>query len=595
MKLSGAKLLTRVLAAAGIRYVSGIPGHTVFPFANEITPDSGLEPLLVRHEAISAFAADAYFRVSGRLMAVFGHSLPGVANMAAGIGNAYADSSAMLVIVGETATEASGRGAYQELARSADGDVPQLVRHLVKRSWQVRTVGQLAEHTLRALKVAQLGRPGPVALHVSQEVWDQEIELEGELRLDGYFPSNAFRPDAESVDKALELLRGAKRPLIVAGNGVNLSRARAELLAVAERLGAPVATTVSGKSAFPEDHPLAVGVIGWVGTASANRAGREADVVLTIGARMSEATTSSWQSGASFDFRTSRLIQCDVEPAEMANVFPADVALIGDARRTLVDLETLRGSPDRAWLDTIWAERRTWREVVRGHAESTDVPRSVGPVVAALRRSLSGQPVTIVCDIGKHAKWIAQQFEAHAEDTVISSMGAGTMGIGPSGAVGAALGLPGNRTVAWVGDGGMAMSSPVLATAAEYQIPVLFMVINDQAFGEIVNLQQQRFGRTVFSEFNGNGRNPGYELDIRAMSEASGVPARRVGPGDDLDSLLQWGFEQSGPALLDIAVDRRSRVPLAGGFKLTDIWNHPIQPWVRAAGPISGKDPNGDR
>jgi acetolactate synthase I/II/III large subunit len=381
----------------------------------------------------------------------------------------------------------------------------------------------------------------------------------------------------------------------VAGNGVNLSRARAELAAVAERLGAPVATTVSGKGAFPEDHPLSVGVIGWVGTAAANRAGREADLVLTVGARMSEATTSSWQPGASFDFRTARLIQCDVEPDEISNVYAADVALIGDARRTLIDLGELRGAPDPSWLRSIWAERATWRDVVRDLAESTSDPRPVGPVVAALRRYLHAQPVTIVCDFGKHAKWIAQQFEVHVGDTVLSSMGAGTMGIGPSGAIGAALGAPENRTVAWVGDGGMAMSLPVLATAAEYQVPVLFIVINDQAFGEIVNLQQQRFGRTVFAEFNGNGRNPGYQLDIAGVAEASGVPARRVATGDDLNTAMEWGLAQRGPALLDISVDRRSRVPLAGGFKLTDIWNHPIQPWVRAAAPFSGKDPNGDR
>ncbi|MHB8672997.1 MAG: thiamine pyrophosphate-binding protein [Candidatus Limnocylindrales bacterium] len=579
---TGSRLLAQTLRAAGVRIVSGIPGHTVFPFANGITEVPGLEPFLVRHEAISAFAADVYFRVTGELMAVFAHSLPGVSNMVAGIANAYADSSAMIVIVGETATEASGRGAYQELARSFDGDVPQLLRHITKRSWQVRTPSQLVEHTLRAVKVATSGRPGPVALHVSQEVWDQDVDVPSPTDVGGFLVRNAFRPTAEAVDRAADMLSRAERPLLLAGNGVILSRAQTELVSLAERLNAPVATTVSGKGAFPEDHPLSVGVIGWVGTAPANFAGRRADVVLAIGARLTEVTTSSWQPDASFNFPTARLIQCDVEPVEIANVFPVDVALVGDARHTLVDL--IQAVPMRAgdqWLQDVAAEKRIWRSTTRELADSVGDPRPVGPVVAALRAATEGAPVTIVCDIGKHAKWIAQQFEARRGDTIISSMGAGTMGIGPCGAVGAALALPNSRTIAWVGDGGMAMSAYVLPTAAEHQLPIAFVVIDDRAFGEIVNIQEQRFGRTIFSEFNAGGRNPEYSLDLATLAAAAGVPSQRVGPGDNLRAAMDWALSQQGPVLLDILVDRKSRVPSAGGFKLTDVWNHPIHPWAR--------------
>jgi acetolactate synthase I/II/III large subunit len=587
VKAIGSQLLTHLLKKAGIDVVSGIPGHTVFPFANAVGAEPGLRPLLVRNEAVSAFAADAYFRVSGRMMAVFGHSLPGVANMAAGIGNAYADSSAMLIVAGETATEASGRGAYQELARSTDKDMPQLLRHITKRSWQPQTPTQLVEHTLRALKVATSGRPGPVALHVPQEIWEQEAEIPDWPSVDGFLIGNAYRPDANAIERAAALLERAERPLILAGNGVNLARAQGALVELAEMLDAPVATTVTGKGAFPENHPLAVGVIGWVGTACANWAGQNADLVLAIGSRMTEGTTSSWQPGVSLAVPDCALIQCDVEPTEIANVFPVDVALIGDARLTILDLCAALNGPQshQSWCDAVRAEREGWLAAVAEAAAVTGgEPLPVAPVVAALREVAGEQPLAIVCDVGKHAKWIAQQFEARAGDIVVSSMGAGTMGIGTCGAVGVALGAPNHKAIAWVGDGGLSMTSFVLPTVAEYRLPVIYVVIDDQSFGEVANLQEMRFGKTIFSEFTANGANPDYRFDIAALASVAGIPNRKVSKPDEVTSAFEWAFAQDGPVLLDVLVDRRSRVPAAGGSKLTDIWNHPISPWATTRG-----------
>ncbi|MHB8587949.1 MAG: thiamine pyrophosphate-binding protein [Candidatus Dormibacteraceae bacterium] len=583
MKTTGARLLAHVLQEAGIKVVSGIPGHTIFPFAVAVGDQEGLFPFLVRHEAIAAFAADVYFRVSGDLMAVFTHTLPGTSNLAVGVANAYADSSAMLVIAGETARDAGGRGAYQELARGMDSDVPGFLRHVTKKSWIAHNPIQLVEQAYRAIKIARLGRPGPVALHVYQEVWEQEVEIPDWPSSEGYLIGNAFRPDAADVQRAADLLARADRPLIVAGNGVNLGRAQDALLQLAERLNAPVATTVTGKGAFPENHPLSVGVIGWVGTAAANWAGREADVVLAIGARLSETATSSWQPGITFDFGRTRLIQCDVDPTEIANVFAVDVALIGDANRALNDLVEALPVPRRRpeWEVGVHQAKAQWAEVVAQSAAASGRPLPVGPVVRALREATVGRPVNIVCDVGKHHKWVAQQFETHPGDAVISSMGAGTMGIGPCGAIGAALGRPDARTIAWTGDGGLSMTSFVLPTAAEHQLPILFLTIDDGSFGEIVNIQEQKFGRTVFAQFDGNGKNPGYRLAVDRLSEACGVPARRIETVDQLSEALRWADGQSGPALLDVVVDRKSRVPSGGGTKLGDIWNHPIYPWVR--------------
>jgi acetolactate synthase-1/2/3 large subunit len=206
-------------------------------------------------------------------------------------------------------------------------------------------------------------------------------------------------------------------------------------------------------------------------------------------------------------------------------------------------------------------------------------------VVAALRAATDGHPVNIVGDIGKHHKWVVQQFEARAGDAIVSSMGAGTMGIGPCGVVGAALGRPEAKTIAWVGDGGMAMTAFVLPTVAEHRLPIVYAVIDDGAFGEIVNIQEQRFNRTIFSEFNGSGRNPGYRLDLAAVAQACGLATRRVERPEELRSSFDWALSQDGPVLLDILVDRKSRVPSGGGSKLNDIWNYPIYPWAGARTP----------
>lgn len=580
MQITGARLLAKTLRACGIEYVAGIPGHTIFPFAS-VVEEEGLKPFLVRSEAIASFAADTYFRVSGKMMAIITHSIPGTSNLAAGMANAYADSSTMLLIAGETARDSLGRGAYQEFSRQLDGDVAGFTRHMTKRTWQTHTPGQLVEHTLRACKIGPLGRPGPVSLHVYQDVWEQAIDVPGFPSADGYLIQGAFRPDAAAVAEAARLIAAADRPLILAGNGVNLSRARAQLLGLAERRQIPVATTVTGKGAMPEDHELAVGITGWVGTAAANWASRNADLVIAVGARMTETATSSWQPGLTFDFGRTKLIQIDCDPQEIANVFPVDVPLIGDARLALQDLvDALEPSTGTDWNSAVAEQTAAWRKLVSEQPAEKGGKLQVAPVVAALRRATLGTPTTIVGDIGKNHKWVAQQFESHSDDYIVSSMGAGTMGIGPCGAIGAALGRPDAHTIAWSGDGGLMMTPFALTTAAEHRLPVKFITIDDGAFGEVANIQEDRYGKTIFSEFNGSGTNPEFSIDVAEIARANGVPAKTVTRADDLEEAMHWMLEVTGPALVRVPVDRRSRVPAGGGQKLSEIWNSPIFPWV---------------
>lgn len=584
-KATGAELMVRTLVESGIDVVAGIPGHTVGDLAMEIGREDRLRELLVRHESTAAFAADVYYRVSGRMMALFTHAFPGLANALCGVSNAYADSSALLLIAGESATVGWGRGGYQELSRQFDADTTQMIRPAVKRVWQPRSALDLPERTFRAVREARTGRPGPVALSVTQEIWSEQVDVPRWPNGKGYLFESPNRPPADAVERVYRALRDARRPLLLAGNGVNLGFARAELRALAERLNVPVATTVAGKGAIPEHHPLAVGVIGWVGTATANTAAREADLILVVGSRLSEATASSWQPGATFDFSVTKLVQADIDPLAVANAYPVDDVLIGDAALTLSDLCAASGSdaaPDRdAWLARIDEQRQAWAgTVATSQAPGVAGEIGTGAVVAALRRAYDDGPVNLVCDCGKHHKWVAQQFQAREGDHVISSMGGAAMGIGPAGAVGAALGRPEVPTISWNGDGGMSMSLSVLPTVAEHRLPIVFVIIDDGAYGVVVNGQLDRFGRTAYSEFNGAGSNPDYHLDHAAVARACGIPSRQVDDPGALDDAFSWARSVEGPALINVATARRSVHPSGGGLLHPAPWTVRQTPWA---------------
>ncbi len=569
MTTTGAQALASILEQAGIDVVAGIPGHTVGDFALAVGDRKGLQPVLVRHEATAAFAADAYFRVSGRLMAIFTHAFPGAANALTAAANAYADYSSLLWITGNTASAGLGRGGYQELSRQINDDLTQLLRPAVKRVWRPRCASDIGPNVLAALREATSGRPGPVALNVSQEIWSQEVETPpGDVDLDRFVFAVRPRPDSTSVERAAQALTTAARPAILAGNGVNLSRARAELRSFAERYGIPVATTASGKGAFPEDHPLSVGVAGWVGTATANFATRSADVLLVLGARMAETTSSSWVDGATFGSDT-RIVHADIDVTGVANAYPVDVALIGDLRSTIDDLHAEMNEISNAdwdeWyaaLATVRAEWRTTAEASRNGGSIGSI--GTGAVVHALRSSYSG-PLNLVNDCGKHHKWIVQQFEAHEDDYIVSSMGGASMGIGLAGAIGAHLARPEVRTVAWLGDGGMSMSLAALPTVAEYRMPIVIVVIDDAAYGVVHNTQMAQVGRTAFADFDGSGTNPDYRLDFSAVAEGCGIPARTVSDHADLSAAFEWAKMLGGPALLTILSDRGSVHPSGGG------------------------------
>jgi acetolactate synthase I/II/III large subunit len=571
-RMRGADIVAEMLVRLGVPYIAGVPGHTVLDFVDALYERRDrIGSIVTRNEETASYMADAYFRLAGRPMAVMAHNSVGAANLLTGVMNARLDSSSMIVISGEVWTKAQGRGGFQELVFDRDAGTPDIFRGSVKRSWQVSKAEKLPETLLKAYKEAVSGRPGPVHIDITQEAFAEVVDVDLPDDVSAYLPSSRSRGPADLTERAAEVLRTAERPAILAGGGALRSAAGVKILALAEVLGAPLGTTVSGKGVIAEGHELAVGITGWVGTPAANQAMREADVILAIGTRFSETDTSGWTPGKPFSIPPTRLIHVDIDPSEIARVYPTEIGIVGDARAVaadLVELLSLTGSADRTaqWRDVILGTRRAWNEEVEALVSPDATPMAPAWFARKIREALPADGV-IMTDVGNSQKWIVQQFEISEPGTMVTSLGGAAMGFGPCGVLGAKLAAPDRKVIGVTGDGSMSMSLHVLPTAVEYHIPVVYIVANDYAYASVMRPQQMRFGEDRaghFTLFEDRAGNP-YRLDFAAVANAVGMPAERVIEAEDLPAALQRALAADGPYLLDVDVERDTYVPLTGG------------------------------
>lgn len=574
--MRGADIVAEMLARQGIEYVAGIPGHTVLDLVDALHERSSrLKAVMVRNEEAAGYLADAYFRLRNRPMAIFAHNSVGAANILTGVMNARIDSSAMIVISGNIWGQNQGRGAFQELIGDRDAGTPDIFRGSVKRAWQITDPAKLPEAMMQAYRTAVTGRPGPVLVDISQDAFSRRVDVELPDDISRYLPAGRLRADGEVVERAARLLAQAERPAILAGGGAVRAGAGQDLLALARELGAPIATTGAAKGVVPEDDPLVLGVTGWVGTLPATTAMRECDVLLAVGSRFSETDTGGWKPGAIFNIPPTRVIQVDVDPAEIGRNYPVAEGLVADAASALQDLLTAvkASGPGRArtaWTQRLDETRTQWSREVEESVDPAAMPLSPGWLTQALRAAAPADSV-VVTDVGNSQKWLLQQFPITGEGRCVSSLGGGSMGFGPCGAVGAALAMPGRKVVAITGDGSMAMSLHILPTVAELGAPVVYVVSNDAAYGSVRRPQDMRFGQghnhfTVFGHENGKP----YDLDFAAVAGALGIPAERIADPAQLPEALKRAFEADGPYLLDIPIEWQTYVPTSGsgGFPL---------------------------
>jgi acetolactate synthase-1/2/3 large subunit len=558
----GAGVITDFLIRAKVPYVFGLCGHGNIGFLDALhARQDEIRTISVRHESVAGFMADVYYRVSGQPTATFTSCGPGSANLPISLANAYFDSVPFLAITGNVPTSQFNRGAFQETYRHYQADFPSTVAAYCKRVFQPTTAAQLPVAVRQSWKTMTTGRPGPVVLDVPFDIFKEPVH-EPTPDPVGWSSNISSRcgTDPESLAKAVDLLMGAHRPVIMVGQGVRYGGATAELLALAERLRIPVVCSASGLGAIDSSHPLALGLVSRNGTYQANHAARQADVLLALGVRFDDRTSSSWIPGYSFTIPPTKLIHVDIDPDEIGRNYPVALGLMADVRTFLrqvlveLDVRKTRGEvpTERAgWLDAIASYRRQWDEFVAPGFRLDTTPINPQRAAAEIDRVLPEDAI-LVSDIGVHHNWLIQFCKPKRPDSLIGSMGFGPMGFGVAGALGAKLGAPNRPCVAVVGDGAFLMHANVLATAYEYGIPVVYVVWNNYAYASIRGLQRGYLGgRELATDFRHPGTAAPYNPDFAAMAKAAGVEGVRVDRAADLAAAIQTGIATGRPYLID--------------------------------------------
>lgn len=554
----------RYLRAEGVSVVYGIPGGLLHPFFEGVQEAPELRLVVAKHEQGAAFMADGFARASNQLAVCAGTSGPGATNLITGVACAYADGVPLLVLTGQAARHTMGKGAAQETNRE-DIDIVEMFRPITKYSAMVTSAASLPHHLRRALRAALTGRRGPVHLNVPVDVWTAPLH-------EDWLDPETYRPLAQPLDpravrRAATLLLDATRPVLLAGSGVHAAGAENSLRALAARLPAAVASTPRAKGVFPENHPLALGVMGIAGHEPARQTllGDDVDVMLAVGASFNETTTLNWTPR----LRPSKaLLHCDIDPERIGRNYPVQVPLVGDARAVLdalreeVDALVHDGAPARSeWQPSALPSTglRYGDTSLRDDAER--VPLAPQRWRVELQAVLPDDAI-VVSDIGGHMLFNLHHLAMRAQQRFLINMNFGSMGHGVCAAVGAAMAQPRRTVVSIVGDACFTMNGMELLTAAEYEVPVIWLVENNQMHGITFHGSQLVGSRVPLHSVRYRR-----ELDVAAMARAMGLHAQVVSRPGELGPAMHEAMAAEGPSVIEIRVDPTLPPPLGDRAK----------------------------
>lgn len=544
--------------------VFGIPGGLLHPFFEAVEAHPDLQLVVSKHEEGAAFMADGYARTSRRLAVCAGTSGPGATNLLTGVACAFADAVPMLVVTGQANSNALGKGAAQETNRE-DMDIVAMFRPVTKYSTMVTSPESLPHHLRRALRQALTGRPGPVHLNVPVNLWDFEIE-------EDWFDPRTYRPDTRSFDRgavqrAAEFLIEAESPVILAGSGVATAGAEEHLRTLAELLPARVATSPRGKGLFPEDHPLSLGVLGFAGHRDARQTvlGDGVDVLLTVGASLNETTTFNWHPG----LQPSRaLLQIDVEADRIGRNYPVRVPLVGDAQTILMELvyHLHRLLREGRRFESKWEQRAPMTRGHRRHSDpemrtSDQVPVTPQRWRSDLQEALPEDAV-VFSDIGGHMLFNVQDLIIGEAQKFVLNLGFGSMGHGTVAPIGAALAYPGRPVFAIIGDGCFTMNGMDLLTAAEYDLPVIWIIENNNMHG-ITWHGSKLVGRRTPLDAVRYRRS----VEVAAIARAMGLSAWVVDSPGRMQAVVHEALQQKRPCVIEVRVDGSIPPPLGDRAK----------------------------
>jgi acetolactate synthase-1/2/3 large subunit len=576
-KLTGGQVVACLLKQYGVEYVAGIPGHGIWSFTDAFLEKGSEIPFIqVFHEQSAVHLADGYYRVSGKPMVATTSIGAGAANTVLGLATAYSDSTSVLVITGGPPTHMRGHGLLQELERYTDNDFPKVAEAVSKRHWVATRVEELPFIMHRAFSAMLTGRPGPAHIEIPMDVQAEaaDVELHDLARR---LPIGAPQPDPTAVERAAEVLRQARRPVIVVGGGAITSNAEQAVLELARKWTIPVVTTWNGKSAFPEDHELFAGSVGQTGTPVGNAIASRADVVVAIGCRFTDWSSSSYAQGVTFSIPSAKLIHIDIDPHEIGKNYPTEVGIVADAKPTVAAIaDSLPGAvPDRdEYLAELAQLKDAWEQKLAGRRDSDRYPFTSQRPLGALR-SVMARDGIIVAGSGNTQGTVKQTFPVYVPRTHLTSGGFSSMGWAVPAAMGAKLAAPDRQVACVLGDGDFLMTAQEIGICVTHEIPVVFIVQNNSGFMSIRGGQRKQTSRHIGTEFNLPDGSP-YSPDFRALGAAFGLESHQVTDPADLEGTYRKAFAANAPVLIEVPTDRDAAGPWVPGW-----WDFPVPAYIQ--------------
>ncbi|MBA7578588.1 Acetolactate synthase large subunit IlvB1 [subsurface metagenome] len=556
MKLTGAQMIGESLVREGVEVVFGILGGSVLPLYDVLPQYPQLRHILVRHEQGAAHAADGYARATGKVGVCFATSGPGATNLVTGIANAYLDSVPMVAITGQVARPFIGKDAFQEV------DITGITMPITKHNYLVMDAASLPEIVKEAFHLARTGRPGPVLIDLPRDVQIDQAEFNypSKANLPSYKPILKGHP--AQIKKAAKLINEAKKPVIIAGRGVIISAAFAELKELVEQAQIPLVTTLLGIPSIPESHVLSYGMLGMHGMAYANMAVDAADLIIAIGMRFDDRATAKVSDFAPH----AHVIHIDIDPAEIGKNVRVDVPIVGDAKTVLKELNKLIVATRRIdWIRQLDDWRREHPSLVIRPGESL-LPQYV---IRQIYEVTNGE-ATIVTGVGQHQMWAAQHYWYDKPNTFISSGGLGTMGFGLPAAIGAKVGCPNDTVWCIDGDGSLQMTIQELATAVQEKVAVKIAVLHNNYLGMVRQWQEMFYGKRYVAT-------PLSSPDFVKVAEAYGLPGLMVERREEVAPAIQQAMAEPGPFLIDFIVEPEENVyPMVPpGASLAEVLEEP--------------------
>lgn len=536
MKLNGSQIVLEVLKEQGVDTIFGYPGGTILNIFDELYKyGDTFKHILTAHEQGASHAADGYSRATGKVGVCFATSGPGATNLVTGIATAHMDSIPVVAITCNYATSGLGRDSFQEV------DITGITMPITKHNFMVKNIEELAPTIRRAFEIAQSGRKGPVLVDIPKDITADVCEYVPQPKVE---PEPFKHPKQKCFDRAVNLIKNAKKPIIYVGGGAILADVGKDLVTFAEKIDAPVVSSLMGLGAFPNGHPLHLGLIGMHGHFECNKAAHDCDVLIVAGARFSDRVAGNRAKFAP----NAEILHIDIDSAEMDKNIVSNYHLRADLAEVIPMLTDAVEQLDHSdWKEEINSFKRPFNQLQIGDYVNPQT------LIEAVDKATPDDTI-VVTDVGQHQLWAAQFYKYTMPRTLLSSGGLGTMGYSMGAAMGAAVGCPGKRVVMFAGDGGFHMNLTELATMASYNIPVVMFIMNNTVLGMVRQWQKIFYGNR-FSDTD-----PHRVTDFVKVAEAFGVKGMRINTNDEIESVINEAFKVNGPVVVECRISPDSNV-----------------------------------